>query len=83
MALVTLVALVALVALVILAGRLLALHSLQRQEEEEGRLGDRAACGKTALETLRLFHDQQEMDAFMESDQVNHNFKFDGMFRLV
>jgi len=50
--------------------RLLALYSLQCQEEEEMRLGDRISCGKTALETLRLFTCSKEMDAFLESEQA-------------
>ena len=50
--------------------RLLALYSLQCQEEEERRLGDRISCGKTAVETLRLFTCQTEMDAFLKSEQA-------------
>ena len=54
----------------LIATRLLALYSLQCQEEEEMRLGDRISCGKTALETLRLFTCAKEMDAFLESEQA-------------
>ena len=50
--------------------RLLALYSLQCQEEEEMRLGDQISCGKTALETLRLFTCSKEMDVFLESEQA-------------
>ena len=50
--------------------RLLALYSLQCQEEEERRLGERISCGKTALETLRLFTCSKEMEAFLESEQA-------------
>jgi len=50
--------------------RLLALYSLKCQEEEEERLGEQISCGKTALETLRLFTCPKEMAAFLESDQA-------------
>merc|ERR1711962_1584862 len=50
--------------------RLLALYSLKCQEEEEERLGEQISCGKTAVETLRLFTCPKEMAAFLESDQA-------------
>ena len=34
------------------------------------RLGDQISCGKTALETLRLFTCSKEMEAFLESEQA-------------
>ena len=49
---------------------MLALYSLQCQEEEERRLGDSISCGKTAVETLRLFTCQKEMEAFLDSEQA-------------
>ena len=50
--------------------RLLAWLSLKCREEEEREFGERVEMNKTALETIKLFHDKREMADFLSSSQV-------------
>lgn len=51
--------------------RQLAWYSLRCMEEEMAEMGDEVEMNKTAVDTIKLFHDQGEMDDFLESDQAN------------
>ena len=46
------------------------LSSLKCRQEEEREYGNRVEMNKTAVETIKLFHDQTEMDDFLSSSQV-------------
>ena len=43
---------------------------MQARQEEQDEFGDKVDMNQTAKETLKIFHDKQEMDRFLESDQV-------------
>ena len=43
---------------------------MQARQEEQDEFGDKVDMNQTAKETLKIFHDQQEMERFLESDQV-------------
>ena len=46
--------------------------SLKCREEEEREFGERVEMNKTAVETIKLFHDKREMADFLSSSQVVH-----------
>ena len=46
------------------------LLSLKCREEEEREFGDRVEMNKTAVETIKLFHDKREMSDFLSSSQA-------------
>ena len=48
--------------------------SLKCREEEEREFGDRVAMNKTAVDTIKLFHDKREMSDFLSSSQVGNVF---------
>ena len=44
--------------------------SIQARRDEEKEFGDKVNMNKTALETIKMFHNQQEMDDFLVSSQA-------------
>ena len=44
--------------------------SLKCREEEEREFGERVEMNKTAVETIKLFHNKREMSDFLSSSQV-------------
>ena len=50
--------------------RQLAALSIEARAAEEAEYGDKVDMNRTALETLKMFHDKQEMDEFLRSAQA-------------
>ena len=50
--------------------RQLAALSIEARAAEEAEYGDRVDMNQTALETIKMFHDKQEMEDFLSSSQA-------------
>lgn len=50
--------------------RQLAALSIEARAAEEAEYGDKVDMNRTALETLKMFHDKQEMEEFLRSSQA-------------
>ena len=51
--------------------RQLAALSIEARAKEEAEYGDKVDMNRTALETLKMFHDKQEMEDFLSSAQAS------------
>ena len=56
--------------------------SLKCREEEEREFGERVEMNKTALETIKLFHNKRELSDFLSSSQVGKMLKIQPLFQF-